>query len=126
MLEEAINYKNPKDRVGKSKLFNHMLNEAEEEERNARAARAGGSELVRYCNPSAKRGSRHRKKPSSSISETLMHGGSLDNLAKEELFETSKQRTKKSVSARQREGGEFYFYFYISYNFKQQGVFRAT
>ncbi|XP_063926642.1 uncharacterized protein LOC135140150 isoform X2 [Zophobas morio] len=104
LLDEALNYKNPKDREGKSKLFNHLLNEAEEDERNARAARAGGSELVRYCNPSAKRNSRHRKKPSS-ISENMMHGGSLDNLAKEELFETSKHRTKKSVSARQREGG---------------------
>lgn len=104
LLDEALNYKNPKDREGKSKLFNHLLNEAEEDERNARAARAGGSELVRYCNPSAKRNSRHRKKPSS-ISENVMHGGSLDNLAKEELFETSKHRTKKSVSARQREGG---------------------
>ncbi|XP_008201602.2 uncharacterized protein LOC103315223 isoform X2 [Tribolium castaneum] len=104
LLDEALNYKNPKDREGKSKLFNHLLNEAEEDERNARAARAGGSELVRYCNPSAKRNSRHRKKPSS-ISENMMHGGSLDNLAKEELFETSKHRTRKSVSARQREGG---------------------
>lgn len=105
LLDEAINYRNPKDREGKSKLFNHLLNEAEEDERNARAARAGGSELVRYCNPSAKRNSRHRKKPSS-ISENMMHGGSLDNLAKDELFETSKHRTKKSVSARQREGGK--------------------
>jgi hypothetical protein len=110
LLDEALNYKNPKDREGKSKLFNHLLNEAEEDERNARAARAGGSELVRYCNPSAKRNSRHRKKPSS-ISENMMHGGSLDNLAKEELFETSKHRTKKSVSARQREGGKHYHKF---------------
>jgi hypothetical protein len=110
LLDEALNYKNPKDREGKSKLFNHLLNEAEEDERNARAARAGGSELVRYCNPSAKRNSRHRKKPSS-ISENMMHGGSLDNLAKEELFETSKHRTKKSVSARQREGGKHYHRF---------------
>jgi hypothetical protein len=42
LLDEALNYKNPKDREGKSKLFNHLLNEAEEDERNARAARAGG------------------------------------------------------------------------------------
>ncbi|KAJ8954232.1 hypothetical protein NQ318_005828 [Aromia moschata] len=106
LLDEAITYKNPKDREGKSKLFKDLLTQAEESERIARAASAGGSELVRHCNPSARRNGRHRRKPSS-ISENVMHGGSLDNLAKEELFESTHHlhRTRKTVSARQREGG---------------------
>lgn len=86
MLDEAINYKNPKDREGKSELFNvsifkivyvvkilhfcyliqDLLLEAEETERIARATSAGGSELVRHCNPAARRhrpngGSRGRR-----------------------------------------------------------------
>ncbi|XP_076254587.1 uncharacterized protein LOC143192798 isoform X3 [Rhynchophorus ferrugineus] len=137
LLDEAINYKNPKDREGKSELFNDLLLEAEETERIARATSAGGSELVRHCNPTARRhrpngGSRGRRYgcPSSSglvgrsVSERGTHGGSLDNLAKEELYETTrrlrggrKSSTSSSgassscgsnqvrVSARQREGG---------------------
>lgn len=109
LLDEAITYKNPKDREGKSALFKDLLLEAEENERNARAASAGGSELVRYCNPSAKRHGRNRRSETSckSISENVTHGGSLNNLAKEELYEIVSQvnRQKKSVSARQREGG---------------------
>lgn len=112
-MDEAITYKNPKDREGKSALFKDLLLEAEENERNARAASAGGSELVRYCNPSAKRHGRNRRSETSSggscnsISENVTHGGSLNNLAKEELYEivSHANRQKKSVSARQREGG---------------------
>lgn len=105
LLDEAITYKNPKDREGKSTLFKELLSQAEESERNARAASAGGSEQVRYCNTSAKR-SKHRRKPNS-ISENVMHGGSLDNLAKEDLFEVVHHlsKPKRTVSARQREGG---------------------
>lgn len=112
LLDEAITYKNPKDREGKSALFKDLLLEAEENERNARAASAGGSELVRYCNPSAKRHGRTRRSETSccsSISENVTHGGSLNNLAKEELYGIVSSHTnrppKKSVSARQREGG---------------------
>lgn len=115
LLDEAITYKNPKDREGKSALFKDLLLEAEENERNARAASAGGSELVRYCNPSAKRHGRNRRSETStgggggcsSISENVTHGGSLNNLAKEELYEivSHANRQKKTVSARQREGG---------------------
>ncbi|XP_066260106.1 serine-rich adhesin for platelets-like isoform X7 [Euwallacea similis] len=138
LLDEAINYKNPKDREGKSELFNDLLLEAEETERIARATSAGGSELVRHCNPAARRqrhsgGPRGRRYagPSSSglmgrsVSERGTHGGSLDNLAKEELYEATCRRlrgARKSstsssgasssyggnqvrVSARQREGG---------------------
>lgn len=112
LLDEAITYKNPKDREGKSALFKDLLLEAEENERNARAASAGGSELVRYCNPSAKRHGRNRRSETSnggcsSISENVTHGGSLNNLTKEELYETvsHSNRQRKTVSARQREGG---------------------
>lgn len=111
LLDEAITYKNPKDREGKSALFKDLLLEAEENERNARAASAGGSELVRYCNPSAKRHGRNRRGEAaagcSSISENVTHGGSLNNLAKEELYEaiSHANRQRKTVSARQREGG---------------------
>lgn len=106
LLEETMSYKNPKDREGKSSLFKELLDEAEESERNARATSAGGSEQVRYCNTTAKHRSKHRRKPSS-ISENVMHGGSLDNLAKEELFNAvcHPYKPKRTVSARQREGG---------------------
>ncbi|CAG9861063.1 unnamed protein product [Phyllotreta striolata] len=122
LLDEAINYKNPKDREGKSKLFKDLLNQAEESERIARATNAGGSEVARHYNTSAARrhhgrqggggggGGRHhgRHRKPSSISENMMHGGSLDNLAKEELFLESPHylvNKMKTVSARQREGG---------------------
>ncbi|CAH1275121.1 unnamed protein product [Diabrotica balteata] len=131
LLDEAINYKNPKDREGKSKLFKDLLIQAEETERIARATSAGGSEEARHYNPSAARrhhgrhsagadggsgsgghhgGRRHhdRHRKPSSISENMMHGGSLDNLAKEELFLESRQcliPKMKTVSTRQREGG---------------------
>ncbi|XP_050312908.1 uncharacterized protein LOC126747970 isoform X2 [Anthonomus grandis grandis] len=137
LLDEAINYKNPKDREGKSELFNDLLLEAEESERIARATSAGGSELVRHCNQQARRQRGHGGGPRGrrsggptaglgrSVSERGTHGGSLDNLAKEELYETSrrlrgvrKSSTSSSggassgfcgnqvrVSARQREGG---------------------
>ncbi|XP_060532932.1 uncharacterized protein LOC132705957 isoform X2 [Cylas formicarius] len=134
LLDEAINYKNPKDREGKSELFNDLLLQAEETERIARATSAGGSELVRHCNPTARRhrhgGPRGRRSTGCCASSTLdgrsvsergTHGGSLDNLAKEELFESTRRlrggrksstsssasgcSTMVRVSARQREGG---------------------
>lgn len=48
LLDEAINYKTPKDREGKSSMFKALLQEAEEDERNARAASASGPQLARY------------------------------------------------------------------------------
>lgn len=138
LLDEAMNYKNPKDREGKSELFNDLLLKAEETERIARATSASGSEQVRHCNPAARRhrhtgGPRGRRYvgPSTSglmgrsVSERGTHGGSLDNLAKEELYDATcrRLRGRKSstsssgasssygcnqvrVSARQREGGK--------------------
>ncbi|CAG9770117.1 unnamed protein product [Ceutorhynchus assimilis] len=156
LLDEAINYKNPKDREGKSELFNDLLLEAEETERIARATSAGGSELVRHCNPAARRqrhggGPRGRRYggPSSSgmmgrsVSERGTHGGSLDNLAKEELYDPTCRRlrgVRKSstsssgasssyggnpvrVSARQREGDKhpIWQHFYCQSKEKNTG-----
>lgn len=103
-------------------MFQDLLIQAEETERIARATSAGGSELVRHCNPSARRNAavgsqRHhqgrRKASRRMASETVMHGGSLDNLAQEELYLESaynlrmnKPNKRTAVSARQREGGE--------------------
>lgn len=78
---------------------------------------------MRHCNPSARRNAavgsqRHnhgrRKSSRRMASETVMHGGSLDNLAQEELFLESahnlmmldKPNKRTAVSARQREGGK--------------------
>lgn len=47
LLDEAITYKTPKDREGKSQIFKELLQEAEEDERNARAASASGPQLAR-------------------------------------------------------------------------------
>lgn len=110
-------------------FFQDLLHQAEETERIARAASASGSELVRHCNPSARRQQRHaggRRKSArrgGAVSESVRHGGSLDNLAKEELFlETAHtlmvmrdrpahsrggRAATPAVSARQREGGKF-------------------
>ncbi|GJQ78099.1 hypothetical protein Trydic_g2437 [Trypoxylus dichotomus] len=106
LLDEAINYKSPKDRQGKSRLFNNLLTEAEDDLRNARATSASGPQLARYYNQSASKRHRNRRQ-ANSISENLTHGGSLNNLAKEELYEAAihLQKPKKTVSARQREGG---------------------
>ena len=95
-----------------SSFLNHeiarqdLLTKAEDDLRNARATSASGSEHVRYYNTTATR--RHRnKRRQNSVSENLTHGGSLNNLSKEELYEatTHLQRPKKTVSARQKEGG---------------------
>lgn len=74
--------------------------------RTARATSASGSEQVRYHNTTATRRNRHKRQPNS-VSENLSHGGSLNNLAKQELYEAANplQKPKKTVSARQREGG---------------------
>lgn len=87
-------------------FLQNLLTQAEDDLRNQRATSASGSELVRHYNTTATRRNRHKRQPSS-ISENLTHGGSLNNLAKEELYESVShlQRPKKTVSARQREGG---------------------
>lgn len=84
----------------------NLLQKEEDKLRTERATSASGSEQVRYYNTTATRRHRHKRQPSS-ISENLSHGGSLNNLAKEELYEAANQlqKPKKTVSARQREGG---------------------
>lgn len=88
LLDEAITYKCPKDREGKSKIFNELLREAEEDERNARASSASGPKLARYYNTSA-RGHRGKKNHQPDVAENRTHGGSLQNLANPELYDHS-------------------------------------
>ncbi|KAF5284192.1 hypothetical protein FQR65_LT00192 [Abscondita terminalis] len=106
LLDEAISYKTPKDRLGKSELFQNLLEKAEEDDRKARATSASGKESVRYYNTTAKHRTRRRKEPNS-ISENLTHGGSLNNLAEEDLYAPASHlhRLTKPVSTRQRQGG---------------------
>ncbi|KAF5303318.1 hypothetical protein FQA39_LY10057 [Lamprigera yunnana] len=108
LLDEAISYKTPKDRLGKSELFQNLLEKAEEDDRKARATSASGKESVRYHNPRASKHHRtkHRGEPNS-ISENLTHGGSLNNLAEEDLYSPASHlhRLTKPVSTRQRQGG---------------------
>lgn len=61
---------------------------------------------MRYYNSSARRHTRHNREVKS-VSENLTHGGSLNNLAKEELYESvgHHRKPKKTVSARAKEGG---------------------
>lgn len=82
------------------------MEKAEEDDRKARATSASGSESVRYYNTTATHRTRRRREPSS-VSENLTHGGSLNNLAKEELYAAASHlnRPTKTVSARQRQGG---------------------
>ncbi|XP_017778902.1 PREDICTED: uncharacterized protein LOC108564383 [Nicrophorus vespilloides] len=106
LLEEAINYKTPRDRVGKSELFQILLSDAEDELRKSTAQSASGSENARYYSTTAnQRNQRNKKNKSNSISENCTAGGSLNNLAKEELYQKNLQKYKKTVSARQKEGG---------------------
>lgn len=86
-------------------LGQNLLDKAEEDNRKARATSASGSELVRYYNTTVSHRTRHRREPSS-VSESLTHGGSLNNLAKEELYEAARLHKPKTVSSRQRQGGK--------------------
>lgn len=118
LLDEAITYKCPKDREGKSSLFKELLQEAEADETEE------GRRVIpnSRCLP----GSNRRRHKRDSVSERLTHGGSLQNLAQpiasefdssfayltsgsSHTYGGSRRKNKKytgpSVSARQREGG---------------------
>ncbi|XP_033216058.1 uncharacterized protein LOC117172348 isoform X3 [Belonocnema kinseyi] len=118
LLDEAITYKRPKDREGKSDLFKELLQEAEADETEEGRRAVTNSR----CLP----GSNRRRHKRDSVSERLTHGGSLQNLAQpiNSEFDSSfayltsgsshtygggrrkgKKHTGPSVSARQREGG---------------------
>ncbi|CAK9825577.1 hypothetical protein ANTRET_LOCUS3554 [Anthophora retusa] len=118
LLDEAITYKCPKDREGKSSLFKELLQEAEADETEE------GRRIV--TNSRCLPGSNRRRHKRDSVSERLTHGGSLQNLAQPiaSEFDSSfayltsgsshtyggnrrknKKYTGPSVSARQREGG---------------------
>ncbi|XP_015592935.1 uncharacterized protein LOC107266701 isoform X2 [Cephus cinctus] len=118
LLDEAITYKCPKDREGKSNLFKELLEEVEADETEEGRRAVANSR----CLP----GSNRRRHKRDSVSERLTHGGSLQNLAQpvNSEFDSSfayltsgsshtygggrrkgKKHTGPSVSARQREGG---------------------
>ncbi|XP_017890922.1 dentin sialophosphoprotein-like isoform X2 [Ceratina calcarata] len=118
LLDEAITYKCPKDREGKSSLFKELLQEAEADETEE------GRRIV--TNSRCLPGSNRRRHKRDSVSERLTHGGSLQNLAQPVTSEfdssfaylasgsshtyggnrrKNKKYTGPSVSARQREGG---------------------
>ncbi|XP_029666334.1 uncharacterized protein LOC115237440 isoform X3 [Formica exsecta] len=118
LLDEAITYKCPKDREGKSHLFKELLQEAEADETEE------GHRVI--CNSRCLPGSNRRRHKRDSVSERLTHGGSLQNLAHPiasefdssfayptssscHTYGSSRKKNKKyigpSVSARQREGG---------------------
>jgi len=109
LLDEAITYKNPKDREGKSELFKELLQEAEADESDSKGLGGSlGGKLPRYCNlPVRRKASRHggqSKECGVGVSNT--RGGSLQNL--HALGMESGRRSRKRdtlVSARQREGG---------------------
>merc|ERR1712139_591303 len=73
LLDEAITYKCPKDREGKSHLFKELLQEAEADETEE------GHRVI--CNSRCLPGSNRRRHKRDSVSERLTHGGSLQNLA---------------------------------------------
>ncbi|XP_018396658.1 PREDICTED: probable serine/threonine-protein kinase DDB_G0282963 isoform X2 [Cyphomyrmex costatus] len=118
LLDEAITYKCPKDREGKSTLFKELLQEAEADETEEGRRVISNSR----CLP----GSNRRRHKRESVSERLTHGGSLQNLAQPlasefdssfaylassscHTYGSNRRKNKKytgpSVSARQREGG---------------------
>ncbi|XP_076181830.1 twenty-four isoform X2 [Ptiloglossa arizonensis] len=118
LLDEAITYKCPKDREGKSSLFKELLQEAEADETEE------GRRII--TNSRCLPGSNRRRHKRDSVSERLTHGGSLQNLAQpiasefdssfayltsgsSHTYGGSRRKNKKytgpSVSARQREGG---------------------
>ncbi|XP_019765617.2 uncharacterized protein LOC109541256 isoform X2 [Dendroctonus ponderosae] len=105
LLDEAMSYKNPSDRQGKSELFNELLQIAERDELDRRAAAASGPKIVRHHNLKA------LEKRKATNSHVNSHGGSLDNLSNKENFERpgSKSGTgnnpEDSVSARTKGGG---------------------
>ncbi|XP_018044514.1 PREDICTED: actin cytoskeleton-regulatory complex protein PAN1 isoform X1 [Atta colombica] len=114
LLDEAITYKCPKDREGKSKIFKELLLEAEADETEEGRRVIPNSRCFSGSN-------RKKQKREYYVSETdLPHVTSLQELARSEFdnigysnsFNCAKDRIKNkkqnpgpSVSARQREGG---------------------
>ncbi|XP_034236765.1 uncharacterized protein LOC117642576 isoform X2 [Thrips palmi] len=114
LLNEAIAYKNPKDRDNKSDLFKELLAKAEADEREHSGGQRGISSL-------GGNSGRYRRGPSrkGDVSERNSRGGSLQNLVHAlnsdldiHVGSTNRKRGGRrnpqpqvSVSARQREGG---------------------
>ncbi|XP_049941284.1 mucin-19-like isoform X1 [Schistocerca serialis cubense] len=129
LLDEAITYKCPKDREGKSDLFRELLQEVEADESDSRRSGCTSvtSGTASVASSRCYSGNRRRGIPSrrdvTAVSERQTRGGSLQNLvhAASSEFDTTgfgghgpagrrrgarqKEQRATSVSARQREGG---------------------
>uniref|UniRef100_A0A8D8YNF9 Uncharacterized protein n=2 Tax=Cacopsylla melanoneura TaxID=428564 RepID=A0A8D8YNF9_9HEMI len=124
LLDEAITYKNPKDREGKSELFKELLQEVEADETTDTSS-SGSKNPIHSTASSVRFNRAHRRHQQGSggrhISERNRSGGSLQNLVAayaNELEAASGCRGRRgaagrnnlrgsnsNVSARQREGG---------------------
>ncbi|XP_046683192.1 uncharacterized protein LOC124369299 isoform X2 [Homalodisca vitripennis] len=109
LLDEAITYKNPKDREGKSELFKELLQEAEADESNSKGLGSSlSAKLPRSYNlPVRRRHPRHQGRECG-VGVSTTRGGSLQNLHALGMG-GGRRRSGRSgdtlVSARQREGG---------------------
>ncbi|XP_046387158.1 uncharacterized protein LOC124156575 isoform X2 [Ischnura elegans] len=74
LLDEAINYKRPKDREGKSNLFRELLEEVEAESDGGEETNPPPFGIVGQC----RSGKRHRR--DAAVSERQTRGGSLQNI----------------------------------------------
>ncbi|KAI5722653.1 hypothetical protein M8J76_011546 [Diaphorina citri] len=128
LLDEAITYKNPKDREFKSELFKELLQEVEADDKADTSGgnnSTGGSSAknpIHSATSSARFNRNHRRQQQISsgrhISERNKSGGSLQNLVQAYSSELEAGYTRRrgggrnnlrgsnsNVSARQREGG---------------------
>nr|XP_018898547.1 PREDICTED: uncharacterized protein LOC109031481 isoform X2 [Bemisia tabaci] len=123
LLDEAIAYKNPIDREGKSDLFKELLEEAEADDKEE--ARSGGgagggtgigtpSVQTNHYHNNYRRSNRAHRRDGVTVGERQLRGGSLQNIhAFSYELEGGRKRGKNrrndgagvNVSARQREGG---------------------
>ncbi|KAK6640535.1 hypothetical protein RUM44_012231 [Polyplax serrata] len=113
LLDEAIQYKNPKDREGKSKIFRELLQKVEADDSDCSYPVVGVRGICGRRALRVREGNR-----GAAISERASRGGSLQNIfhaASSAEFDThhsggARKKNKRqgpgsSVSARQREGG---------------------
>merc|ERR1712112_728408 len=82
LLEEAVSYKRPKDKEGKSGLFRELLEKAEENSSGEEQWDRNFMKNVTYQEST-------NKKKKKKVSESSKKGGSLSNLSNLSDFETS-------------------------------------
>uniref|UniRef100_A0A1B6EP68 Uncharacterized protein n=1 Tax=Cuerna arida TaxID=1464854 RepID=A0A1B6EP68_9HEMI len=106
LLDEAITYKNPKDREGKSELFKELLQEVESDESDSEGLESSLSAKLPNL-PGRRKYPRHQGRECG-VGVSTTRGGSLQNLHALGMG-GGRRRSGRSgetlVSARQREGG---------------------